>query len=68
MPLPWHYTTEFWRGLGVCDLMQGRVYLQIVQSRREGTAVRQSEVFLRRYMAGKPASTRSGCARCTLII
>ena len=53
MPLAWHYTTELFSGLGVFDLTQADVaYLQVVQSRREGTAVRQPEAFLLKYMRG----------------
>jgi hypothetical protein len=50
VPLAWHYTTEFCRGLGVFDLMQADVaYLQVVQSRREDAAVCQPEVFLQKH-------------------
>ena len=49
-----HYGFLAWN-TRLCSGERGVAYLQIVQSRREGAAVRQPEVFLRKYMAGKPA-------------
>ena len=51
--MAWHYTTEFWRGLGVFDLTQADVaYLQVIQSRCEGAADASRRPFLLKYMRG----------------